>query len=316
MSSINPNNIDGTYPIAGQDNDSQGFRNNFTEIINNFKFAAAELTDLQNNAVLKSPLSGGTVDANFNNLNYQPLVAGQIREFVETKNDLGTQSGTITVDWTSGHFQTLTTSGPVSISFQTSWPTSGVFTKLRLQVTVSSVADTLTLNTGGTITYVNLSNIQGANGQVITFPATGVYVFEFTTYDSGATITVQDILRNVDTVGDYAVTGNLTTSGGRIDAGYQYSAATTSFSVTTGVSISRVIFDPAGTLATGAVTLPAGNVDAKTVTISSTQTITALTVNGNSGTTVVGGSNPYTLSAGTGITFFFHASENKWYKIG
>ena len=29
-SSINPNNIDGTYPIAGQDNDSQGFRDNFT----------------------------------------------------------------------------------------------------------------------------------------------------------------------------------------------------------------------------------------------------------------------------------------------
>ena len=31
-SNINPNNIDGTYPVAGQDNDSQGFRTNFTNI--------------------------------------------------------------------------------------------------------------------------------------------------------------------------------------------------------------------------------------------------------------------------------------------
>ena len=31
-SNINPNNVDTTYPIAGQDNDSQGFRDNFTNI--------------------------------------------------------------------------------------------------------------------------------------------------------------------------------------------------------------------------------------------------------------------------------------------
>ena len=38
-SSINPNNIDTTYPVAGQDNDSQGFRDNFTNIRSNFEFA-------------------------------------------------------------------------------------------------------------------------------------------------------------------------------------------------------------------------------------------------------------------------------------
>jgi hypothetical protein len=29
-SQINPNNIDGTYPVAGQPNDTQGMRDNFT----------------------------------------------------------------------------------------------------------------------------------------------------------------------------------------------------------------------------------------------------------------------------------------------
>jgi hypothetical protein len=47
-SNINPNNINGNYPVAGQDNDSQGFRDNFTNISNNFSFAATEITALQN----------------------------------------------------------------------------------------------------------------------------------------------------------------------------------------------------------------------------------------------------------------------------
>ena len=46
-SNINPANIDGTYPIAGQDNDSQGFRDNFTNIKNNFTYAQTEVNDLQ-----------------------------------------------------------------------------------------------------------------------------------------------------------------------------------------------------------------------------------------------------------------------------
>ena len=46
-SNINPNNIDGTYPIAGQDNNSQGFRDNFTQTKVNFQYAADEINDLQ-----------------------------------------------------------------------------------------------------------------------------------------------------------------------------------------------------------------------------------------------------------------------------
>ena len=46
---INPTNIDITYPIAGQDNDTQGFRTNFQNIQNNFLTAASEITLLQSN---------------------------------------------------------------------------------------------------------------------------------------------------------------------------------------------------------------------------------------------------------------------------
>jgi hypothetical protein len=52
-SAINPNNIDGAYPVAGQDNNSQGFRDNFTNTKTNFEYAASEITDLQNKASSK-----------------------------------------------------------------------------------------------------------------------------------------------------------------------------------------------------------------------------------------------------------------------
>ena len=48
-SQINPNNVDGTYPVAGQPNNTQGFRDNFTNIKTNFSYAETEITDLQNN---------------------------------------------------------------------------------------------------------------------------------------------------------------------------------------------------------------------------------------------------------------------------
>jgi len=46
-SNINPTNIDILYPIAGQDNDTQGFRTNFANILGNFATAKAEITALQ-----------------------------------------------------------------------------------------------------------------------------------------------------------------------------------------------------------------------------------------------------------------------------
>lgn len=46
---INTTNIDITYPIAGQDNDTQGFRTNFQNIRNNLVTAKNEITALQSN---------------------------------------------------------------------------------------------------------------------------------------------------------------------------------------------------------------------------------------------------------------------------
>ena len=309
MSSINPNNINGSYPIAGQDNDSQGFRDNFTNVKNNLTFAKTEIEDLQTNAILKSGLAGTTLN---NEMNNAQLKGAQISKFTETLKDLGALS-TASISWADGHYQKLTTSGATTVSEITDWPTSGLYAKLRLEIVVVTPAtDTLTLPSA---VSVGLTNIQGAVGQTITFPTAGSYVFEFTSYDHGTTITIEDLTRNYDNVtGDFTITGNLILGGAKIDTGYQYSAATTGFNQTVSASVSRVIFDPAGTLANGTLTLPTGNVEAKVVTVSSTQTITAFQVLPNTGTTLVPSAN-VTLAAGTSVSYFYHAVETKWYKI-
>ena len=73
-SNIIPSNIDITYPIAGQDNDTQGFRTNFTNIRNNFTQAAKEITDLQGNV---ATLTADTY-SNANVAAYLPTYTGAI----------------------------------------------------------------------------------------------------------------------------------------------------------------------------------------------------------------------------------------------
>ena len=46
-SNINPANLDINFPIAGQDNDTQTFRDNFSAIRNNFLLAQSEISALQ-----------------------------------------------------------------------------------------------------------------------------------------------------------------------------------------------------------------------------------------------------------------------------
>jgi hypothetical protein len=192
-SNINPNNIDGTYPVAGQDNNSQGFRDNFTNIKSNFQYAENEITDLQNNAILKSALTGTTLD---NDMGGSSITDGVIADFGLTRVALGTVSGSTTINYASGHYQTLTTSGSVSLAF-TNFPPSGVAGIVTVQCTVASTAHTLTLPAAVT---VNAQGIQGINTStnIITFAATGTYSFQFITSDGGSTITVNEVNKAID----------------------------------------------------------------------------------------------------------------------
>jgi hypothetical protein len=188
-SAINPNDIDGTYPVAGQDNNSQGFRDNFTNIVTNFDDAATEITDLQNNAILKAALTGTTLD---NNMLNNTIYAVNLNDVSTTKIAATGTSGTVTLNYASGQYQTVTPStGSITLAF-TNFPESGYYGNLRVAIVVSNTAFTVTLP--GAVT-LGTTGVQGLSGGVLTFNSTGTFEFDFSTYDGGITITVNDVNR-------------------------------------------------------------------------------------------------------------------------
>jgi hypothetical protein len=187
-SNINPNDIDGAYPVAGQDNNSQGFRDNFTNTKTNFQYAADEITDLQNKVILKAALTGTTLN---NNMQGSLLYNAQLQQMTETVVPLGTQSGSITLNFATGSYQTLTTNGPITLGFS-NLPAAGVFGEITLQVTVTSTAHTIAFPAA---VSVNTAGIQGFNTDtnVMEFAATGTYTFALGTVNGGSTVAIAQV---------------------------------------------------------------------------------------------------------------------------
>lgn len=184
-SNINPTNIDGNYPVAGQDNDSQGFRDNFTNIKNNLQFAKTEIDDLQGKVLLKSALTGGTLS---NDLNYSTLYRMQAKAQADTFRDLGSVNGPVVVSFLDAMVQKITTSGPLVISLE-DFPATGIAGSLRLWISVnfgpSQTSAEVTLPIGVTLGVGALTNFNSAT-KIKTFTQPGDYLFEFMTVDGGS----------------------------------------------------------------------------------------------------------------------------------
>jgi len=276
-SAINPNNIDGAYPVTGQDNNSQGFRDNFTNIKVNFQDAAAEITDLQNKVLLKAPLTGSNVSLSISNdMNgTAPIIGALIRNFGATRVAVGSTSGAIAINYTQGHYQSITTSGSITLSF-TNFPASGTYGYIKLQINITNTAHTVTLPASVTL---GTAGLQGYNSNTISFGASGVYEFAFGTYDAGSTITIFDLNRALTNftaadlqVDDVTATGNIVagfggvgyvSATGKVLAGQQIIASGNvvgSNIVTAGV-VSSTGNVNGGNITTGGIVSAVGNVN-------------------------------------------------------
>ena len=191
---VNPSNINGNFPIAGQDNDSQGFRDNFTNIRNNFTFIKQEVEDLQSKAILKSALTGGTLDNNF--LGSQ-IKNAQMKNYSETMYDWGNTSGEIQLDLALGNVHKVYTDGSITInSVIKNWPSSLQYSRILLYITISNTAHTLTIPNNITTTLEAIPGLRVVTGDnVIDFAETSSYIYEFSSVDSGTTVFVRELTR-------------------------------------------------------------------------------------------------------------------------
>jgi hypothetical protein len=192
-SQINFNIIDGTYPVAGQDNSSQGFRDNFTNIKNNFELAYDEITDLQNKVLLSSPLINGIFN---NNMQGNLITNAQMQGIREKYFNVGNAvSGSVNIDFNTGTFQTMTLAGSAIISGFTSFAaTNGSFARIVLQIIVANSSHTVTMPASISKAY----DIAGYNttSRVLTFDGPGTYTYEVGTIDGGTSFYLVDWTNN------------------------------------------------------------------------------------------------------------------------
>jgi hypothetical protein len=123
--------IDENFPVAGQDNDSQGFRDNFSIFKNNFAAAKAEMDELLVNAARKD------VNNNFNGLD---IIDANLNRVTENVFPIGSISSASDIEYTNGHYQTLRVTSDANsvvtrILTLTEWPESGRYARVAVQMT-------------------------------------------------------------------------------------------------------------------------------------------------------------------------------------
>lgn len=343
-SQVNPNNIDGTYPVAGQDNDSQGFRDNFTNIRNNFTYIKSEVEDLQNKAVLKSALTNTTLD---NSLLGNAIVGASLTQWRENFNDIGSVSGSITVDFTNGNFQKITMNGSTTLAFSFPSNTSGQYASVKLWVHVETAAYTLTLPDIVTLGDPDtIAGLAGTSPPIITFNSAELanstdFFFEFYTFNSGTTIGIKDLTRNRDvdlsgmsitgnlsldglTVSTYnssfgsnlTITGNIITAGGRINSNFAYITLTNDQNYFANISYQTLYFDTASsaTIANARIALPGTAVDGREINMSFLAPITALWVNSGNTALVKWLPNASVSSGNVSVKFVYSTGAGTWLK--
>ena len=154
-SNINYTAVNTTYPIAGEDNDSQGFRDNFTAISAGLAVAKTELTQLQSSSVLKADLATNTLPVQ-NDLNGSTLANAFYNKFYGVYFNGGTLTAATNIDLWNGPVQKFTLTDDITMTF-THWPTSG-WAKVRVVIAADAPYDavrtpTFSTTAGGTIKY-------------------------------------------------------------------------------------------------------------------------------------------------------------------
>ena len=103
------------------------------------------------------------------------------------------------------------------------------------------------------------------------------------------------------------------TTKGIADQSYSYQTPLTGTAITFGAGVTQLVLNPAGTLATLTIIMPASPIDGQKVFFSSTQVITALTVSPNSGQSVADPQSSLTVGGSGG--YIYRSANTTWYRI-
>lgn len=177
------NKIDTGYPKAGQSNDTQGFRNNFSNIQNALSVASNEISNLQ--------INGVNLNKPENDLGWVSVLT---RTQLQNSGWVGYSASSATniannieIDFTQGSYQDVTINTSTSIFKIINWSPDGVFGTLRLAVNSLSTG-TISFNAGDG----NLLSVRSElplTGYIMT--TTAITVWDLWSADGGSNVYVK-----------------------------------------------------------------------------------------------------------------------------
>ncbi len=159
-SNINFAAINENFPVAGQDNDTQVFRDNFDTIKTNFSAAKTEIEDLQDNAVRTDQE---------NDFLYNVVTSVTLQDAYLRKKDYGAAilAGTQEISFKQAMYHVIKFGASCSISF-IEFPTAAVdvnglgkIGKATLEIYGDGTTRTIDFLTSGSTTYKKSSNFPG-----------------------------------------------------------------------------------------------------------------------------------------------------------
>jgi hypothetical protein len=320
-SQVNPNNIDGTYPVAGQDNDSQGFRDNFTNIRNNFTFTKAEIEDLQNKAVLKSALLNTVLSNDFAG---NAVVNPSLTSWRQTYNNIGSVSGSVTINFTNGNFQKITMSGTTTLTFN--FPANSANQYAGIKLWVSNPNASYTLSFPNSLTIGDTDTIAGFSGNTVTFSSAEIsnstdYFFEIFTVDGGTTLGIRDLGRNrtkalsgLQVNSNLTANGDLITNSGRINTDFAYVTLINGQNFFANTSYQTLFFDTASsaTIANARIALPDGAENGREIVLSFLAPITAVWINKGNTALVQWAPNGAVSSGNVSVKYVYSSAASNW----
>ena len=183
-STIISGTIDGSYPVAGVDNDTQGFRDNFTIIKTGLATAASEVTALQANTA-KLNESNDFLGTDVTNAN--------LSLNTEKYHNIGTVIAGQNISFLNGSYQSATVNlaeGTSTINFALAdWPDRDHVAKMTVQLFGNDTAKTVTFTVdgGGTIKY-NSSGNNPYPETLIVDSSVNPLIIDFWTYNQGTTV--------------------------------------------------------------------------------------------------------------------------------
>lgn len=200
-SNIIATTIDATYPVAGVDNDTQGFRDNFQIIKDGLTAAKAEIEALQEQTPKKFDENDGIVENDFNESSILDASLDNVTFKLKSNEEQNIQQ-TVNVDISRGHYQVYTIGNAIENSLDFSlqdWPvrnTNDGVARVSLHIYGNENPITIRLvqANGGAIyktsswpTPVDDNSVDDSASVVVT-SSTQPTIIDLWSYDTGSTV--------------------------------------------------------------------------------------------------------------------------------